>query len=94
MEAKERYPEYIIRYLRQRKGLDVDDTSHDEQFHAMSPSDVFAETLEWNGMDCLVAGTPRSRAGLWASTALILMRLRKECEWPCSISSAGTKRDQ
>lgn len=50
MGAKERYPEYIIRYLRQRKGLDVDDTSHDEQLHAMSPSDVFAETLEWNGL--------------------------------------------
>ena len=50
MEAKERYPEYIIRYLRQRKGLNVDDTSHDEQLHAMSPSDVFAETLEWNGL--------------------------------------------
>ena len=46
MEAKERYPEGIIRYLRQRKGLNVDDTSHDEQLHAMSPSDVFAETLE------------------------------------------------
>lgn len=50
MGAKERYPEYIIRYLRQRKGLDVDDTSHDEQLYAMSPSDVFAETLEWNGL--------------------------------------------
>lgn len=47
MEAKERYPEGIIRYLRQRKGMDVDDTSLDEQLHAMSPSDVFAETLEW-----------------------------------------------
>ena len=73
MEAKERYPEYIIRYLRQRKGLDVDDTSHDEQLHAMSPSDVFAETLEW-GMACLVAGTTRSRTGSMASTALTLMR--------------------
>lgn len=50
MKAKERYPEGIIRYLRQRKGLNVDDTSHDEQLHAMSPSDVFAETLEWNGL--------------------------------------------
>ena len=50
MKAKERYPEYIIRYLRQRKGLDADDTSLDERLHAMSPSDVFAETLEWNGL--------------------------------------------
>ena len=50
MEAKERYPEGIIRYLRQRKGLDADDTSHDEQLQAMSPSLVFAETLEWNGL--------------------------------------------
>lgn len=50
MKTKERYPEYIIRYLRQRKGLGVDDTSLDEQLHAMSPSDVFAETLEWNGL--------------------------------------------
>ena len=50
MEAKERYPEGIIRYLRQRKGLNVDDTSHDGQLHAMSPSDAFAETLEWHGL--------------------------------------------
>ncbi|WP_373166262.1 hypothetical protein [Agathobaculum sp. Marseille-P7918] len=60
MKAKERYPEYIIRYLRQRKGLDKDDTSLDEQLQAMSPSDVFAKILEWNGLlvgwDCTIKG--------------------------------------
>ncbi len=50
MEIKERYPEYIIRYLRQRKELDEDDTSHDEQLQTMGLSHVFAETLEWNGL--------------------------------------------
>jgi len=50
MEAKERYPEGIIRYLRQRKGLNVDDTHLDEHFQSMSPSHVFSEILEWNGL--------------------------------------------
>ena len=50
MEAKERYPEYIIRYLRQRKGLDADDTRLDKLFQSMSPSHVFSRVLERNGL--------------------------------------------
>ena len=50
MKAKERYPEGIIRYLRQRKGLDADDTHLDEHFQSMSPSHVFSWVLEWNGL--------------------------------------------
>lgn len=50
MEVKGSYPENIIKYMRLRAGLDKDDTHLDEQLQAMSPSHVFAETLEWNGL--------------------------------------------
>lgn len=49
METAKRYPEDIMRYLRQREGLDEDDMRLDDQLHAMSPSRAFAEVLQWNG---------------------------------------------
>ena len=33
------YTEYIIEYLRQREGLDEDDTSMDEEFNEMDKDD-------------------------------------------------------
>lgn len=50
METNNRYPESIIRFLRLREGLDEDDTHLDEHFQSMSPSHVFSEILEWNGL--------------------------------------------
>lgn len=66
MEIKERYPEYIIRYLRQRKELDEDDTSHDEQLQTMGRH--MSLQRPWNGMVYLVAGTTRSKTGSRAFT--------------------------
>lgn len=44
------YPEYIMKILRQRRGLDENDTRLDEEFSLMIPPDVFEEVLEWDGL--------------------------------------------
>lgn len=45
-----KYPEYIICYVRQRLGLQPDDTSEDDAINAMSESEVFAHVCDWNGL--------------------------------------------
>lgn len=50
MEANTRYPEYILRVLRQRSDLEENDPKLDERFQSMPPSQVFTEVLEWNGL--------------------------------------------
>ena len=44
------YPEYILRCLRQRLGMNPDDTSQDEMFQSMEPKRVFGEVAHWNGL--------------------------------------------
>lgn len=44
------YPEYILRCLRQRLGMNPDDTSQDEMFQSMEPKRVFGEVVHWNGL--------------------------------------------
>lgn len=44
-----RYPEYIMRYLRQRRGLPPDDTRDDEWLSKFTPAMAFSEVLEWKG---------------------------------------------
>lgn len=44
------YPESIMEILRQRKDLEENDTSRDEEFNEMSPHAVFEEVLEWEGI--------------------------------------------
>ena len=44
------YPESILEILRQRKDLEENDTSRDEEFNEMSPHAVFEEVLEWEGI--------------------------------------------
>lgn len=44
------YPEYILRCLRQRWGMNPDDTSRDEMFQSMEPKRVFGEVVHWNGL--------------------------------------------
>ena len=44
------YPEYIMRNLREYHGLDEDDTSRDEEFQAMSPSEALIACLEYEGI--------------------------------------------
>lgn len=54
------YPEYILRYLRQRQGLEENDTSMDDGLNAMPPKNAFRDVLEWHGMiggwDSLIIG--------------------------------------
>lgn len=45
-----RYPESIMKYLRQRIGLEEYDFSKDDELNKMSPNDVFANVVEWNGL--------------------------------------------
>ena len=46
----DRYPEYIMRNLRQRQGLDEFDTSEDERLNRTEPSEAFSEVCQWNGL--------------------------------------------
>lgn len=48
MENK--YPKYIMCYMRQRWGLDANDTSKDEIFNEMNPDQIFGNVLIWNGL--------------------------------------------
>lgn len=54
------YPEHILRYLRQRQGLEETDTSMDDSLNDMTPKKAFREVLEWHGMiggwDSLIVG--------------------------------------
>lgn len=47
---EELYPKDIMEALRQRKDLEPDDTSRDEEISLMSPNEVFEEVLEWDGL--------------------------------------------
>lgn len=49
-KPQKEYPEYILRYLRQRWGMKPDDTSRDDMFQSMEPKRVFGEVLIWNGL--------------------------------------------
>lgn len=50
MKNGKRYPEYILRCLRERNGLKDYDRSQDDAYQAMPPAAVFEEVLEWNGL--------------------------------------------
>lgn len=45
-----KYPEYILKVLRQRKDLDEDDTTYDDKFQEYKPEHVFCNILEWEGI--------------------------------------------
>lgn len=44
------YPEHILETLRERCGLEEDDTSRDEEFQTWSPEEVFEEVLNYEGL--------------------------------------------
>lgn len=44
------YPKYILNRLKDRKDMDYDDVSRDEEFQNMSPREVLDEILEWEGI--------------------------------------------
>lgn len=45
-----KYPENIMRYLRQRKGLELNDTTCDDEINLMTPNEAFEEVLGWDGL--------------------------------------------
>ena len=45
-----KYPENIMGYLRQRKGLEPDDTTRDNEINTLTPNEAFEEVLEWDGL--------------------------------------------
>lgn len=49
-ENKNKYSEEVMRYLRQRRGLDEYDLKEDKDINSMSSNEVFEEVLEWNGL--------------------------------------------
>lgn len=44
-----KYPEDILKMLRQRKGLEENDTSIDDKLNDMSKNKAFREVLNWKG---------------------------------------------
>ena len=44
------YPKNIMYELRQREGLDKNDTNKDDQLNSLSKNEVFREVLYWNGL--------------------------------------------
>ena len=45
------YPEHIMETLRQRIGLEEDDTSRDDELHTLTPLEALDECLSWEGID-------------------------------------------
>lgn len=44
------YPEYIMKTLRQRLGLDESDTSKDNYLNTLSKNEVLYEVCQWDGL--------------------------------------------
>lgn len=49
-EKANRYPEYIMKKLRQQLGLESDDTSRDTEINIYSGNEAFEGILEWEGI--------------------------------------------
>jgi hypothetical protein len=49
-KLEEKYPLHIIQNVRQRFGLEKNDTSTDEEILKMTSKDVFKEVVAWNGL--------------------------------------------
>ena len=45
-----KYPEYIMKKVRQRIGLELNDNSKDEEIEIMSPGEIIDAVLEWEGI--------------------------------------------
>lgn len=45
-----KYPEYIMCYVRQHLGLKPNDTSEDDAINAMAESEIFSRVCDWNGL--------------------------------------------
>ena len=47
----QKYPDNIMEILRQRVGLDEDDTSRDDELQTLTPVEALDECLSWEGID-------------------------------------------
>jgi len=47
---KTKYSDHIMRNIRERNGLEPDDTSMDEEIMSQSKENIFSEYLEWIGI--------------------------------------------
>ena len=45
-----KYPDYIMEYVRQNLGLDKYDTSEDKDINEMSKSNIFEKVCNWNNL--------------------------------------------
>lgn len=45
-----KYPEHIMRYLRQVRGFDEFDTSIDKEINKCTPNEAFSDICVWNGL--------------------------------------------
>ena len=45
-----KYPEYIMKKVRQRIGVEPNDNSKDEEIEIMSPGEIIDAVLEWEGI--------------------------------------------
>jgi len=48
--SKNKYPEYIMKRLREREGLGENDTREDEYLNTLTPNETLKEMLEWEGL--------------------------------------------
>lgn len=44
------YPEHILKILRQRRDLDENDKTEDNDLNMLSQNEVFSEVCEWDGL--------------------------------------------
>lgn len=49
-EDKNKYPEYIMEFLRQRKGLNEYDISEDKDINTLTANEALDEVCNWNGL--------------------------------------------
>jgi len=49
-QQENKYPESIMRRLRERQDLEPNDTSMDEEFNNYSPDTAFEEVCNWEGL--------------------------------------------
>lgn len=45
-----KFPEYIMKYLRQRRGLEEDDCSEDNEINSYSSDEALEEVCNWEGL--------------------------------------------
>jgi len=45
-----KYPDYVLKMVRQYFGLEANDTSDDDEFNNQQPSEIFRIVTNWDGL--------------------------------------------